>query len=113
MQESKKNNGKIYLDPRIKIHHDGSQSVNQDFKIELEKNRNWHWMWSTFYFHKKHKGFTLALMIIFPKMASAFLKVLFYSMVLNKTKKDIYLCRLSGIINSIKGKKSWYRPTLD
>ena len=109
----KQNNGKIYLDPRIKIHHDGSQSVNQDFKIELEKNRNWHWMWSTFYFHKKHKGFALALMIIFPKMASAFFKVLFYLMILKKTKKDIYLCRLSGIINSIKGKKSWYRPTLD
>ena len=53
----KNNNGKIYLDRLIKINHQGSQSVNNLNKFELEKNRNWHWMWSTFYFHKKYKGF--------------------------------------------------------
>ncbi len=109
----KNNNGKIYLDPKIKIHHDGASSVNQSFKEELEKNRNWHWMWSTFYFHKKHKGFNLALAIIFPKMMSSLFKIFFYFITFNKIKKEIYFCRLNGIINSIKGKKSWYRPTLD
>ena len=107
------NNGKIYLDRHIKINHNGSQSVNNLYKFELEKNRNWHWMWSTFYFHKKHKGFFLAFLIIFPKLISALFKTIIYSILFNKNKKDIYFCRLSGIFNSIVGNKSWYRPSID
>ena len=109
----KNKNGKIYLDRLIKINHDGSQSVNSLNKIELEKNRNWHWMWSTFYYHKKYKGFFLALMIIFPKLLSAFFKTVIYSILFDKNKRDIYFCRLSGIVNSIVGNKSWYRPSID
>ena len=107
------NNGKIYLDQNIIIKHEGANSVNKKNKIELEKNRNWHWMWSTFYFHKKYRGFFLALIIIFPKLISSFFKILFYFLILNKRKRDIYFCRLSGIFNSMIGKKSWYRPSLD
>ena len=70
-------------------------------------------MWSTFYFQRKHKGFLLAFLIILPKFLSAFIKTLFYLIILNKKKRDIYFCRLSGIVNSIIGKKSWYRPALD
>jgi len=43
----KRNNGKIYLDKKIIIKHEGSGSVNTLNKystLELEKNRNWHWM---------------------------------------------------------------------
>ncbi len=109
----KNNKGKIYLDRLIKINHDGSQSVNNFNKFELEKNRNWHWMWSTFYYHKKYKGSFLALLIILPKLISAFTKILIYSIIFNKDKRDIYFCRLSGIVNSIAGNKSWYRPSID
>ena len=109
----KNNKGKIYLDRLIKINHDGSQSVNNLNKFELEKNRNWHWMWSTFYYHKKYKGFFLALIIIFPKLLSAFTKTLIYSILVNKNKRDVYFCRVSGIVNSIAGNKSWYRPSID
>jgi N-acetylglucosaminyl-diphospho-decaprenol L-rhamnosyltransferase len=112
-EKVKKNNGKIYLDSTIKISHEGGSSVNLLFKEELEKNRNWHWMWSTFYFHKKYKGFFIALIIIFPKLFSSFLKTIFYTIIFNKKKRDIYFHRFSGIINSILGKKSWHRPRLD
>tara|TARA_Y100001960_G_C14695631_1_gene838886 strand:+ start:279 stop:1112 length:834 start_codon:yes stop_codon:yes gene_type:complete len=109
----KNSNGKIFLDSNIKIYHEGARSVNQKFKKELEKNRNWHWMWSTFYFHKKYKGFLIALVIIFPKLLSSLFKTIFFQLIFNKEKKDIYLNRLSGITNSILGKKSWRRPTID
>ena len=79
----------------------------------MELSRNWHWMWSTFYYHKKYKGFLLAIIIVFPKFISAIFKIVFYSLVFNKDKRDIYFCRLSGIFNSIVGKKSWYRPSID
>ena len=107
------NNGKIYLDQGLKIYHEGGSSVDVKYKDELEKNRNWHWMWSTFYFHKKYKGFLIALIIIFPKLFSSFLKTIFFQLTLNKQKKDIYLNRLSGISNSILGKNSWRRPKID
>ena len=57
MQKVKKKGGQIYLDKNIIVDHEGGSSVKRENELELEKNRNWHWMWSTFYFHKKHKGF--------------------------------------------------------
>ena len=109
----KNNNGKIYLDKSIFINHEGANSVIEKNKLDLEKTRNWHWMWSTFYYQKKYKGFMIALIIIFPKLLSAIIKTLFYFVILNKKKRNIYFCRLSGIFNAMAGKKSWYRPALD
>ena len=109
----KKNKGKIYLDQNIVIKHEGASSVDKTKKIELEKSRNWHWMWSTFYFHKKYRGFFLASIIILPKLISSIVKTFFYLLIFNKEKREIYFCRLSGIFNSMLGKKSWYRPSLD
>ena len=109
----KNNNGKIYLDKSIFINHEGANSVIEENKLDLEKTRNWHWMWSTFYYQKKYKGFMIALIIIFPKLLSAIINTLFYFLILNKKKRDIYFCRLSGLLNSIIGKKAWYRPSID
>ena len=109
----KKNKGKIYLDKQIFIKHDGASSVNKTNKLDLEKTRNWHWMWSTFYYQKKYKGFLLSFIIIFPKLFSAFFKTLFYFIIINNKKREIYFCRLSGLLNSIIGKKAWYRPSID
>ena len=80
----KKKNGKIFLDKSIKIIHKGASSVDNIDEEELEKNRNWHWMWSTFYYHKKHKGFILALILVFPKLLSATIKVLIFFLIFNK-----------------------------
>ena len=109
----KKNNGKIYLGKNIIIKHEGANSVIKTNSFELEKNRNWHWMWSTFYYQKKYNGFIQAFFLIFPKLLSSLIKTLFYFLIFKKEKRDIYFCRLSGILNSIVGKKSWYRPSLD
>ncbi len=101
---------KIYLVPAIKINHSGGQSHNTDINREMELSRNWHWMWSTFYYHKKYKGFFISFLIILPKLVSAIFKTLFYILTLNKEKKDIYYQRSSGLINSIIGNHSSYRP---
>ena len=107
------NNIKIYIDPSIKVHHLGGASHDLKFNKSMELSRNWHWMWSTFYFHKKYKGFVIAFIIIFPKLISSLFKTIFFQLIFNKKKKDIYSKRLSGITNSILGKKSWHRPTID
>ena len=105
----KKINEKIYIDENIRIFHYGGKSVNQTFSHNIELTRNWHWMWSLFYFNKKHFNYFYALITILPKLLSALFKSVFYK---NK-KSEIYRKRLSGLFNSIVGKPSWYRPTLD
>ena len=109
-QRLQNQNKKIYLIPNIIIHHDGGASHDVLIRNEMELSRNWHWMWSTFYYHKKYKGYLFSFIIIFPKLSSAILKVLVYTLFFNKFKKQIYYQRLSGLINSILGKNSWYRP---
>ena len=103
---------KIYVDPNIQVLHLGGASVDLKFSEEVELNRNWHWMWSTFYFNKKHSNYFFALISIMPKLLSSILKILIYSVAFKSKKRKIYLMRLSGLINSIIGKSSWYRITL-
>ena len=107
-----KNNKQIFLDTNIRINHKGGTSHDNSINYEMEKSRNWHWMWSSFYFHKKHYGYFIALLKISPKLISAFLKMIFFKLISNKKKKDIYYCRFDGILNSILLKKSWYRPNI-
>ena len=101
---------KIYLEPSIIINHTGGKSHDNTLNRTMELSRNWHWMWSTFYYHKKHKGFFISFLIILPKLISAAFKVLLYSLFLNRDKKEIYNHRLLGLVNAIMGKDSWYRP---
>ena len=107
------NNGKkIYLVPDIVIHHEGGASHDESIKNEMELSRNWHWMWSTFNYHRKYKGFLISFVIILPKLSSAIMKVFIYSLIFNKEKRKIYYQRLSGLVNAMLGKNSWYRPNV-
>ena len=106
------NHKKIYLVPSVKINHAGGQSHDKALNKEMELSRNWHWMWSTFYYHKKHKGFLISFFIVLSKLSSAVFKVIIYSLFSNKEKKEIYYHRYSGLMNAIMGKSSWYRPKI-
>ena len=105
--------GTILINSNIVVEHKGGSSVKLSSKHELEKNRNWHWMWSTYYFHKKYKGFFLAIVIVLPKLISSIFKIIFYKLTHDKKSEELYNSRLSGLINSILGKKSWFRPVLN
>ena len=108
----KKNNSKIFIDPTIKVSHLGGTSHNSEIEKPMELSRNWHWMWSTFYFHKKHYGYLTAMIKILPKLTSSLIKFIIFLITFQKFKSEIYKHRLSGIINSVLLKKSWYRPKL-
>ena len=108
----KKNNSKIFIDPTIKVSHLGGTSHNSEIEKPMELSRNWHWMWSTFYFHKKHYGYLTAMIKILPKLTSSLIKFIIFLITFQKYKSEIYKHRLSGIINSVLLKKSWYRPKL-
>ena len=108
----KKKNKKIFLDKKIIIYHKGGSSHNEKINFEMELSRNWHWMWSTFYFNKKHYGYLKSLYEISGKFFSSIIKLIFYILIFNKIKRRIYFQRFSGLLNSIIGKSSWYRPKL-
>tara|TARA_B100000029_G_scaffold484980_1_gene537812 strand:- start:789 stop:1622 length:834 start_codon:yes stop_codon:yes gene_type:complete len=105
-----KKNKKIYYCPRVPVYHEGGHSHDSSFNYQMELSRNWHWMWSTFYYNKKYKGFLISLIIVGPKLFSSVFKFLLFLTLRNKQKKEIYYQRFSGLINSISGKSSWYRP---
>ncbi len=108
----KKDGRKIFLDRNIVIDHLGASSHNKDIDFQMNLSRNWHWMWSTFYFKKKYKGYIIAFFEVLPKLISSILKFILFSLFNDKDRKKIYFQRFSGLINSITGKQSWYRPKL-
>ena len=101
----KNKNENIYIVKNSLINHIGGISKKQN----LEYLRNWHWMWSKFYFNKKHYGFFKAFLKIFANLLSSSLKFVFYLITFNHHKKKIYQMRISGLINSILGNKSYFR----
>ena len=103
---------KIYAILNAKFDHLGLQSSETKYSVEIKKNRNWHYCWSKFYFYKKNYNFFYALGKIWPnffRSLSLFIK--------SKIKKDFEnseyaKAELSGILNSIINKKSFYRPKI-
>ena len=70
-------------------------------------------MWSKFYYNNKHYGYFKAMTKIFKNLISASIKYFFYSIAIDSYKRKIYQMRLSGLINSMMGKKSFFRAKLD
>ncbi len=103
---------KVIMIEDINIEHIGGASVREEFNNEIEINRNWHYMWSKFYYFKKHSGYFYALLQVSKHIISGLLKLIYYSIFKNDKKKIIYKARLSGCINSILLKKSWFRPKI-
>ena len=108
----RKDNKKIYLDKNIIIHHLGGRSHDSSIDFEMELSRNWHWMWSTFYYNRKHYGYFYSLVKISRKFLSSLINLIFFSIIFKNKKRKIYFQRFSGLINSILGRKSWYRPKI-
>ena len=108
----RKDNKKIYLDKNIIIHHLGGRSHDSSIDFEMELSRNWHWMWSTFYYNRKHYGYFFSLLKTSGKLFSSLINLIFFSIIFKNKKREIYFQRFSGLINSILGRKSWYRPKI-
>jgi len=106
------NGGKIYLSKDLKVDHLG-------FKSSLGKNlneennainvKNWHWMWSSFYFYKKHYGISKAIYTFSGKLIKSFLKIIYFSITFQQNKKNKYLYRFLGLLNSFLNKPSFFR----
>ena len=99
----------VYMLDDVKIYHEGRSSSDSKISFFIEENRNWHYMWSKFYFFKKHYGYPYAFIKIFRHTFSSFIKYLFFKITNNLIKKTKYKARLSGCVNSILLRDSWFR----
>lgn len=106
-----KNNHKIYLIQAAKMIHTGEMSVDKKYDLDIELIRNWHYMWSKFYFYKKHFNIYTAYRETLGHFFSGLVKLLFF-LFLNKKNYLKYKFRVSGLLNSYLGKKSWKRPNI-
>ena len=70
-------------------------------------------MWSKFYFNKKHYGYFIAMLKVLNNFVSAIFKFSYYLILFNSYKRKIYQMRISGLFNSMIGKKSFFRPKLN
>ncbi len=99
---------KIYVLENIKVEHEGGWSVDIENKLDIEANKHWHYMWSKFYFYKKNYSIYHAYKkTIFDLIECIFKFLIFYFV--SPRKKEIYFNKISGLINSYSGKKSFKR----
>ena len=96
----------------IKITHNVGTSVstnNTYEKKQLEKLYTWHFIWSKFYYYKKHYTYFLAILIFIPIMIRILFRIVLFVFINDIEKKERYIERWSGLLNSIKGNKSFKR----
>ena len=104
--------GIVYSSKKLIINHfgeKGSFASDPNLKLDYIKLRNWHLMWSSFYFKKKYNGFIFSLLLHSFTLFKSLLKFTIFFLFF---KKEIYvkhLFRFLGLINSIMGKKSFFR----
>ena len=104
-------NENVYSSKNLIINHLGFKSsyYEKSSEIDLIKLRNWHYMWSFFYYHKKNDGYIKALYSSKGRLLRSLIKILYFSIILNKKEKIKYTYRFLGLINSIFGKKASFR----
>ena len=102
---------KILVSKNIKFTHEGTNSVNKSFSLEVNLSRNWHYSWSKYFFFRKHYGIFFALRKIFPNFVRSIKKIFTYKFLLRDSLKFQYaLAEFKGVINSVLSKPSDYRP---
>ena len=108
---SLENGENVYSSRKLIINHLGFKSTS-DFGEDLahsNKLRSWHFAWSYFYYHKKNEGYFSAFMKSIGKICRSFLKMIFFSIIFNKSKRINYTYRFLGFVNSLFGRKSFFR----
>ena len=108
-----KNFYKNYQINSIKVYHDAGNSVLSKNENEIKDQRDlrsWHFVWSKFYYYKKNYSFLHAIIIFIPILVRTILKVFYYKIKSDKINYIKYQNRLSGMISSIRGEKSFKRP---
>lgn len=105
-------NGNVYISNQLNVKHLGFRSSTNQKKSgnnQLEKLRNWHYLWSNFYYHRKHYGYLYSLQKNLIKLLSSLFKFLFFAILMQSSRRDKFLYRFFGLLNSMTGQPSSFR----
>ena len=105
-----------YIINDIKLDHKAGttpENFSRNEKNKLKKLLLWHFIWSKFYYYNKHYGIILSIIIFLPILIRIMIRIAYYKLINNSEKKEKYKIRLSGLISSILGIKSYKRTNLD
>jgi len=105
-------NGNVYISNQLNVKHLGFKSSTNQKKSgnnQLEKLRNWHYLWSNFYYHRKHYGYFYSLQKNLIKLLSSLFKFLLFAILMQSSKRDKFLYRFFGLLNSMTGQPSSFR----
>jgi len=100
---------KVYLLKNCIVKHKPNSSHNPKLNNDVEIFKHWHYTWSYFYFLKKHFGFFFAFKKNIVELIKSLIMSVWNFLIFKKHKRKKYASRLSGLINSILGKKSSLR----
>ena len=115
-KRAKKKGYKIYQINKAKVDHPKGKNTgvvkveNLDEAKRLVNLYSWHFIWSKFYYFRKHYGFVLSLLYFIPIIIRIKLRIIYHLLKKDEESIDKYKTRLSGLIDSINGKKSHLRP---
>ena len=90
-----------------------SSNINEIEKRKIKELTLWHFIWSKFYFYKKHYGNIFAIIYFIPVMFRILFKIFLTKLMSDEENNKKYRIRLSGLISSILGKKSYKRVNLN
>ena len=105
-----------YIINDIKLDHKAGttpENFSRNEKNKLKKLLLWHFIWSKFYYYNKHYGKVLSIIIFLPILIRIIMRIAYYKLINGNEKKDKYKIRLSGLVSSILGIKSYKRINLD
>ena len=110
-----KNKFYSYRANNIFIGHKIGSSIQIKDKNEVNKIKEltlWHFIWSKHYYFRKHYGELISLILFIPTLIRSIIKLLYFKMTSNKAGIWKYQIRLSGLLSSIKKKKSFKRISI-
>ena len=105
-----------YIINDVKLDHKAGttpENFSRNEKKEIKELLLWHFIWSKFYYYNKHYGMIFSIMIFLPILIRIMIRIAYYKLINNSEKKEKYKIRLSGLISSILGIKSYKRTNLD
>jgi GT2 family glycosyltransferase len=105
----RKKNLKLFVSNRIKFQNKDRRIVNLDYSLKYKLSSNWHYCWSKFYFYKKNYSYIYAVKKIFPNFLRAIKSLIINLIRINNLGISISIAQISGILNSIMLKSSFYR----
>ena len=109
---SKKGQG-LYIYEGIYAQHLEGRSSDPEHQKEMELSSKWHFSWGLIYYTRKHYGNFLTLMVFIKYLIIYSIKLTYFRLSNQKYKFKLISYSLSGLINSIFKKPSYYRPKID